>query len=208
MKNMYHFLYRTECKITKKYYIGVHSTSNLDDGYLGSGILLQESLKTYGKDNHTLEILQFFNSKEEKFQAEKNYITLEMINDPNCLNFSFGGNGGIMNENHYTSFMEAGRKAFKQKLQDPEFKQFYGKKISEANYRRIARGEIIKAPDWTGRKHSTQTIEKIKQSKATQGSGENNSQFGSCWITNGTENKKIKKGDLIPTDWVKGRKLK
>lgn len=208
MRKTYHFLYRTKCKITGTYYIGVHSTSNLDDGYLGSGMLLLESVKRYGKENHILEILKFFNSKEEKFEAEKNYITLEMINDPNCLNFSFGGNGGIMNENHYNNFMEAGRKAFKQKLQDPEFKQSFAKKISESNYRRIARGEIIKWPDWTGKKHRDETKEKIGKANSITQLGEKNSQFGSFWITNGKESKKIKKGDLIPKDWVKGRNMK
>ena len=203
---MYHFLYRTECKITKKYYIGVHSTNNLDDGYLGSGILLQESLKVYGKENHILEILQFFNSKEEKFEAEKNYITLEMINDPNCLNFSFGGNGGIMNQNHYDNFMEAGRNAFKQKLQDPDFKQSFGKKISESNKRRVERGEALKAPDWTGKKHTEETKIKIGQTNSIKQSGNANSQFGTMWITNGVENKKIKKDSNIPDDWYKGRK--
>ena len=28
------------------------------------------------------------------------------------------------------------------------------------------------------------------------------------WITNGSENKKIKKSDIIPEGWNKGRKIK
>ena len=38
--------------------------------------------------------------------------------------------------------------------------------------------------------------------------GENNSQFGSCWITNGIENRKIKKDDKIPIGWKLGRVFK
>jgi len=37
--------------------------------------------------------------------------------------------------------------------------------------------------------------------------GVKNSQFGTCWITNGKENKKIKKENIIPNGWKLGRKL-
>jgi hypothetical protein len=37
--------------------------------------------------------------------------------------------------------------------------------------------------------------------------GSKNSQFGTMWITNGIENKKIKKDlDIIPEGWYKGRR--
>ncbi len=35
--------------------------------------------------------------------------------------------------------------------------------------------------------------------------GKNNSQYGSVWITNGTENKKIKRSDAVPVGWKLGR---
>ena len=31
--------------------------------------------------------------------------------------------------------------------------------------------------------------------------------FGTCWITNGCENKKIKKTEVIPSGWKLGRNL-
>jgi hypothetical protein len=43
--------------------------------------------------------------------------------------------------------------------------------------------------------------------KAKLRTGEKNSSFGSMWITNGVESKKIKKDDLIPDGWRKGRKM-
>jgi len=38
--------------------------------------------------------------------------------------------------------------------------------------------------------------------------GEKNSQFNTCWITNGIDNKKIYKNDIIPNGYKLGRKLK
>lgn len=38
--------------------------------------------------------------------------------------------------------------------------------------------------------------------------GEKNGSFGTCWITNGIENKKIKKEEIIPEEWHKGRIIK
>ena len=40
-------------------------------------------------------------------------------------------------------------------------------------------------------------------SKAQQGTG--NSQYGTMWITDGVNNKKIKNSDPIPENWNKGR---
>ena len=38
--------------------------------------------------------------------------------------------------------------------------------------------------------------------------GIDNSQYGTCWITNEIINKKIYKGDVIPNEFRLGRKLK
>lgn len=47
-------------------------------------------------------------------------------------------------------------------------------------------------------------------SKSSKGKGlkSANSQFGTCWITNEKENKKIPKGNTIPNGWRLGRKMR
>ena len=65
-----HYLYKTTCKVTGRYYIGMHSTSNIDDGYLGSGKRLRYSIRKHGEDNHEKEILEFFDSRELLIEAE------------------------------------------------------------------------------------------------------------------------------------------
>jgi hypothetical protein len=59
---------------------------------------------------------------------------------------------------------------------------------------------------WIGRAHTEETKEKIGSKSAIHQLGSGNSQFGTMWITNGKENKKIKKDiDIIPEGWYKGR---
>ena len=57
MKKFY--IYKTTNIITHKFYIGMHRTDNMNDGYLGSGVILKRSLKKYGKENHIKEILSY-----------------------------------------------------------------------------------------------------------------------------------------------------
>ena len=58
---------------------------------------------------------------------------------------------------------------------------------------------------WLGRKHSEISKQKNREADRT---GIKNSQYGTCWITNEKESKKIHKGDLIPEGWRLGRTLK
>ncbi len=75
---------------------------------------------------------------------------------------------------------------------------------SERN-RRLHKEGIISAPDWTGKKHREDTKRLIGAKNSVKQSGSGNSQFGTIWITNGVENKKIKSVDAIPDGWHKGR---
>ena len=50
VKNI-HYIYKTTCNITGRWYVGMHSTSNENDGYMGSGKRLRYSIRKYGKEN-------------------------------------------------------------------------------------------------------------------------------------------------------------
>lgn len=99
-KNNYHYswkyyiLYKITNAINGKYYIGVHSTNNLDDGYMGSGIGIKRAIKKYGKPNFTREILETFHSYEEMMCREAEIITEDFIANPNTYNAAVGGHGG------------------------------------------------------------------------------------------------------------------
>lgn len=53
-----------ESKLNKHTYYGKHETKNLDDGYIGSGLLLRRYIAKYGKVGITRTILQHYNSRE------------------------------------------------------------------------------------------------------------------------------------------------
>jgi hypothetical protein len=202
-KKRYHFLYRTTNLINGKFYYGMHSTNNLQDGYIGSGTLLKRSINKYGKESFHIEILEFFDTREALVEAEKKLVTEIQVEDLNCMNLKPGGRGGLMNEEHKRKFHQGGGRAVRQLLcqrhlqrlqDDPEYKKMWRASLKG---RPATRG-------MQGKKHSAETLE--RKSKAAK--GDNNSQFGTKWITNEVESKKIKATDQIPEGWRAGRKVK
>jgi hypothetical protein len=205
-----HYLYKTTCKVTGKYYVGMHSTSNLDDGYMGSGKRLRHSIRKYGKENHVKEILEFFESRELLIEAEKKAITEEMLCDVNCMNLMSGGTGGFISVEHMKNVSTRGNEKLKfLRENDNEWLRKRKLGLSLAAKKAYDEGRSIKYNvfDWTGLKHLEETKQKISNSNKGRGMVEQNSQFGTCWITNGIENRKVKKDEVIPEGWHKGRTL-
>ena len=96
--------YKTTNLKTGEYYIGSHKTSDINDNYLGSGKLIKESIKKYGKENHQKEILGIFNTREESLVLEHNLIKeKKQKKDPLLLNLNDGGGSFDMLEERFLS---------------------------------------------------------------------------------------------------------
>ena len=76
-----HYLYKTTCLVTKRYYIGMHSTCNLEDGYIGSGTRLRRSIRKYGVENHIKEVLEYFATRELLAKRESEIVTSNLIKE-------------------------------------------------------------------------------------------------------------------------------
>jgi len=81
----YNFVYKTTNLINKKIYVGVHSTDNLDDGYLGSGKRLLLAIRKYGKENFKREIISFVDSREDAYKLESEIVTNLFYRKQRCL---------------------------------------------------------------------------------------------------------------------------
>ena len=207
-RRKYHYIYKTTCVITKKFYIGMHSTDNLKDGYIGSGKKLWYSINKHGKENHVCKILEFLPDRSSLKVREMEIVNEDLIGDKMCMNLQLGGGGGFISEEHAHNFYSSGGRAvrilFTKKLHEkmkasPEYK----KKITD----KIKITKQINNSGWEGKKHSEESKRKIGESNSAKQKGSNNSQYGKCWITNETESKKINKDDTIAEGWRLGRKI-
>ena len=75
----YHIIYKTTNLINGKIYVGMHSTDNLNDGYLGSGWILKQVIKKYGKENFKREVLLVLSNRKEAIEVEALLVELAIV---------------------------------------------------------------------------------------------------------------------------------
>lgn len=78
-----YFIYKTT-HINGKYYVGRHSTSNIDDGYIGSG---KWAASILDKSTLTREILEYTTDSEALIALEGKYLW-EHFGKPGCMNMT------------------------------------------------------------------------------------------------------------------------
>ena len=90
---MYFYLYKITNNLNGKIYIGVHKTSDLEDGYMGSGVYLNRAIRKHGPANFTKEILQFFTNEEKMYLTESIVVNSNFISRNDVYNVNIGGKG-------------------------------------------------------------------------------------------------------------------
>ena len=208
---MFYTVYKTTNLINGKFYIGTHKTADPNDSYLGSGTLLKKAIDKYGVSSFKKEVLFVFDNPEAMFAKEAEIVTEEFLAENNTYNLKLGGFGGFdwinsraLNVNNGVNVRltsaaarEIAESVSRRRREDPEYDRWF-RDIQTAKLR------INKAP-FAGKRHTEETKQKMSRA-ASQRLGDRTSQFGSMWITDGADNKKIRRGDPIPEGWSPGRK--
>lgn len=224
---MHYTIYKTTNLANGKIYIGKHQTTDLNDGYLGSGKLLKRAIEKYGIESFKKEILFVFDNESDMNTKEAELVTSDFILREDTYNMCVGGQGGfsyinsIRTEDQIRESITAATKRQKEIYElNPELKIEHSLKATKELLSKYPNGTFY------GRSHSEETRKKISEKAKLQvhseerrhkhslvmrekQSGVKNSQFGSMWITNGDSNRKIKKElDTVPEGWYKGRTKK
>ena len=209
----FHLLYKVTNQLNNRFYIGKHSTRILEDGYLGSGKRIRYEVKKYGKENFVREIMEFCESDIKLNEREKEIVNEELLKEELCLNLKNGGEGGWKNINQDKEKHRADSARGGSKSGAKNWKKHHSEMSFEERLRRSKLAAKTKRKNEThqsflGKSHSAETKKKMSSTNKERGNhiGEKNSQFGSMWISNGLEAKKIKNTDSIPEGWHRGRK--
>lgn len=162
---MYHYVYLITNIQTNEKYIGKHSTNNLQDGYLGSGVIIQKILSSKKRDCLKKEILQFYNSEEQAYIGQEQYIKqYNAVESDEFYNLCEGGRNHLMTQDIKQKISKKAKERLKNKQNHP----MYGKHFSEQSKQKIK--ETIKKnyengyvnPN-TGKKLTEEEKEKIRQ---------------------------------------------
>jgi len=87
----YIFVYQTINEVNGKSYVGVHSTSDINDGYIGCGVFTQsdarrgllfhKAVRKYGYKYFRRYILSFYDTYQEALEEEKFIVNKKWVKE-------------------------------------------------------------------------------------------------------------------------------
>lgn len=208
------FIYITTNKINNKKYIGMCTRD--DSNYLGSGSLLKQAIKKYGKENFYREIIEHCDDFLELCEREKfwidHYNAVESEEFYNLIDGGIGGNSEHLKQ-YWQSLSEEERKRVRNwkpnfKINPPKGKNnpMYGKSTSKT---------VKDTWDKRDDKYREEFGTKISKARKESGiaKGKNNPMYGRSavveknlkWYTNDKENIYVTEGTQ-PNGFRRGRK--
>lgn len=161
----YHYVYIIINKINHKFYIGKHSTNNLDDGYMGSGTAINKAIQKYGIENFSKRILCFCNSAEDALVIEEFLVTDYIVSRNDSYNLIPGGIGR-------SSFKHS--EDTKKRISEAHL----GKKFTDKHRNNISESKKGKQSPRKGVKLSEEQKQKMSNVHKGKFTGEKNPMYG------------------------------
>jgi len=178
---MFYTIYKITNKLNNKFYIGMHKTIDLQDGYMGSGKLIRAAIQKYGIENFTKEILYIFDNEEDMKNKEKELVVLS----EQSYNLCEGGKGGFGYINRTADLTTRNRKiSAARDYKDPKFLKNHHEAIIKAKpFRKkpvYSEQGLAKIREQHKKANTPSAIQKRKQTYKSIGhqQGEKNSNYG------------------------------
>lgn len=183
---IYGYVYLITNQLNNRKYIGIHhyTKPEIDKAYYGSGKIITQAVRTYGRKNFCIQVLDWAESFDELSELEKYYIKLyNAVESEDFYNLADGGHN-LTSEEVKRFITESTRKTFSKNMKkrweshDPsicrnllgENNPFYGRHHTEETKQYLSQIN-------TGRKHSEETKQKYSENRR----GEKNPNYGNYW---------------------------
>lgn len=155
----YNYFYRITNQINWKYYFGIHSTNDLNDGYFGSSKSLKLAIKKHGKENFIKVIIANYPTRKEANEHERLVVDLDMVNNPMCYNLRTGGDNEFIISDEIKAHIS---------------KKTKGRKLTTETRLKISESLKGNKNPFYGKHHTDETKRKLSEAN----SGENAFNFG------------------------------
>ena len=221
----FHFIYKTTCRLTGRFYIGMHSTDDMEDGYLGSGKRLWYSIKKHGKENHVRDILEMLPDRESLRKKEQEIVNEKLVANVECMNLDLGGNyikhsckSNAVKRTMSEAAQEVGKrpeirelrsKIAKAQHADPIKSQRHREATKRAQNHPVTKKHQAEASAKPEVRKRRSVAAKISQNRLSQKRLLRKAVKGRIWISDGTQCKMIRPKNLkqyLNVGWFRGRK--
>lgn len=219
----YYYLYKITNIVNAKIYIGVHKTNNLNDNYMGSGKIINSAISKYGIENFHKEILEYFDTSDDMYSKEREIVTNEFLIRDDTYNLRRGGTGGFdyINKTNIPKFHgRTHTEESKSKMGHvPSTEERMNTSLRHIGNNHNPNVRVYGNDHPASFKKTQEHKDKIRAgiiahhqkgiptNSPLYNKGEGHPVYGTMWITNGANNKRVKKDTIIELGWYKGRSI-